>query len=54
MRPPSPPGRRHLAALCALPEGARGHAVQLLRMHVLETLRERVEAGHIDYVNELR
>lgn len=27
---------------------------QLLRMHLLENVRVRVEAGHIDYVNELR
>ena len=28
--------------------------LQLLRMHLLENVRVRVEAGHIDYVNELR
>ena len=25
-----------------------------MRMHLLENVRIRVEAGHIDYVNELR
>lgn len=29
-------------------------SLQLLRMHLLENVRVRVEAGHIDYVNELR
>lgn len=27
---------------------------QVLRMHVLENVRLRIEAGHIDYVNEIR
>lgn len=45
---------RERVALGALPEAAQGHALQLLRMHLLENVRVRVEAGHIDYVNELR
>lgn len=27
---------------------------QVLRMHLLENVRLRIEAGHIDYVNEIR
>mgnify|MGYP001810351419 CR=1 FL=1 len=45
---------RERAALRALSEAAQGHALQLLRMHLLENVRVRVEAGHIDYVNEVR
>lgn len=29
-----------------------GH--QVMRMHVMENLRQRIEAGHGDYINELR
>eukprot|EP00887_Chlorella_sp_A99_P006306 scaffold3.g6306.t1 len=42
------------AALAALPERPRAAALQVLRMHALENVRARVEAGHIDYVNEAR
>lgn len=28
--------------------------MQMLRMHLLENLRQRIEAGHADFVNELR
>ncbi|KAL4458480.1 hypothetical protein ABPG75_013345 [Micractinium tetrahymenae] len=46
--------KKERAALAQLPEVSQGHALQLLRMHLLENVRVRVEAGHIDYVNELR
>lgn len=42
------------AALAALSEGARAAAIQALRCHLLENVRARIEAGHIDYVNEVR
>ncbi len=37
-----------------LPANLAPTLLQLLRMHLLENVRVRVEAGHIDYVNELR
>ncbi|GAB4822063.1 hypothetical protein N2152v2_009109 [Parachlorella kessleri] len=43
-----------LATLAALPDAKQGRALQVLRMHLLENVRLRIEAGHIDYVNEVR
>ncbi len=43
-----------LPTLAVILHGATHVPLQLLRMHLLENVRVRVEAGHIDYVNELR
>lgn len=43
-----------LPTLAVILHGATPVPLQLLRMHLLENVRVRVEAGHIDYVNELR
>lgn len=39
-------------ACCPAPSSP--HPPQLLRMHLLENVRVRVEAGHFDFINELR
>jgi hypothetical protein len=38
----------------ALPRPVQARAVQLLRMHVMDNVRQRIEAGHMDFVNEIR
>lgn len=40
--------------LTVLPVGLQQLAVQVLRMHMLDNLRQRIEAGHKDFLNELR
>ena len=45
---------QEVAQLTALPEAQQAAALQVLRMHLLENVRVRIEAGHIDYVNEAR
>ena len=37
-----------------LPRGVQARAVQILRMHVMDNVRQRIEAGHLDFVNEIR
>ena len=37
-----------------LPITIRARVPQLLRMHVLDNVRQRIEAGHQDFVNEVR
>lgn len=38
----------------AMPESVRKRVAALLRMHVLNSVREKVEAGHLDFINEIR
>lgn len=37
-----------------LPRYVQLRAVQILRMHVMGNVRQRIEAGHRDFVNEIR
>ena len=37
-----------------LPRPLQTRAVQILRMHVMDNVRQRIEAGHLDFVNEIR
>lgn len=37
-----------------LPKAVQQRAVQILRMHVMDNVRQRIEAGHLDLVNEIR
>jgi hypothetical protein len=43
-----------LRALQALPGNARVQAAALLRLHLPEAVAARVEAGHADFINEIR
>ncbi|GMH40958.1 hypothetical protein BSKO_08862 [Bryopsis sp. KO-2023] len=37
-----------------LPPRARLQCAAIMRMHVLDNVRQRIEAGHVDFVNEIR
>ncbi len=47
-----PPRLRH--EFVSQPEAVQRRIAGLLRMHVLGSVRVRVEAGHLDYINEIR
>ncbi|GFR48148.1 hypothetical protein Agub_g9980 [Astrephomene gubernaculifera] len=47
-----PPRLRH--EFVNLPEHVQRRIAGLLRMHVLGSVRVRVEAGHLDFINEIR
>jgi len=37
-----------------LPKAAQRRAVRFLQMHVMDNVRQRIEAGHKDFINEIR
>lgn len=45
---------QYLAEFAELPRYVQARAVQILRMHVMGNVRQRIEAGHRDFVNEIR
>lgn len=45
---------QYLADFQELPRYVQLRAVQILRMHVMGNVRQRIEAGHRDFVNEIR
>ena len=45
---------QYLADFQDLPRYVQLRAVQILRMHVMGNVRQRIEAGHRDFVNEIR
>lgn len=47
-------GVQYLAEFAELPRYVQARAVQILRMHVMGNVRQRIEAGHRDFVNEIR
>lgn len=47
-------GVEYLANFAELPRYVQARAVQILRMHVMGNVRQRIEAGHRDFVNEIR
>ena len=38
----------------ALDVDARSQALEVLRMHLPDTLAQRIEAGHLAFINEIR
>lgn len=47
-------GAQYLSDFQDLPRYVQLRAVQILRMHVMGNVRQRIEAGHRDFVNEIR
>ena len=45
---------QYLSDFHELPRYVQLRAVQILRMHVMGNVRQRIEAGHRDFVNEIR
>ncbi|KAL0052814.1 hypothetical protein WJX82_008196 [Trebouxia sp. C0006] len=45
---------QYLSDFQELPRYVQLRAVQILRMHVMGNVRQRIEAGHRDFVNEIR
>lgn len=45
---------QYLSDFQDLPRYVQLRAVQILRMHVMGNVRQRIEAGHRDFVNEIR
>lgn len=45
---------QYLSDFQELPLYVQLRAVQILRMHVMGNVRQRIEAGHRDFVNEIR
>lgn len=42
------------AVLSSLPQASQLQCAAIMRMHVLDNVRQRIEAGHLDFVNEIR
>lgn len=47
-------GKEVAAVLLRLPKAAQAAAVQFLHLHVIDNVRQRIAAGHLDFVNEIR
>ncbi len=47
-------GAQRLKDFMVLGVDARAQALQVLRMHLPDTLAQRIEAGHLAFINEIR
>lgn len=45
---------REAAEFRRRPRAAQSQAVRFLQMHVMDNVRQRIEAGHHDFVDEIR
>lgn len=44
----------HNLVFSSLPQASQLQCAAIMRMHVLDNVRQRIEAGHMDFVNEIR